>query len=135
MIKDGIWKVSERKIRHRKRRMRKAIFGIMIQLDGSSHDWFEGRAPACTLLVFIDDATSKIVWLEFAKSESYEAVMTATLNYFNKYGIPRSFYVDHGSVFSINFNNPEREKVTQFERAMKELNVKSKICWFSPSKG
>jgi len=54
-------------------------------LDDSPHDWFEGRGPTCTLLVFIDDATSKIVWLEFTKSESYEGVMTATWNYFKHY--------------------------------------------------
>lgn len=135
MIKNGIWRVNERKIRHRKRRIRKAIFGIMIQLDGSKHDWFEGRAPACTLLVFIDDATSKIVWLEFAKSESCEAVMKATLNYFKQYGMPRSFYVDYGSVFSVNLNNPEREKITQFKRAMDELNVKVKFASSPQAKG
>ena len=95
MIKNGIWSANERKTQYRKRRERKSAFGIMIQLDGSPHDWFEGRGPSCTLLVFIDDATSKIVWLEFAKSESCEAVMKATLNYFKKYGIPKSFYVDH----------------------------------------
>jgi len=95
----------------------------MIQLDGSPHDWFEGRGQTCTLLVFIDDTTSKIVWLEFCKSESYEEVMTATWNYFKHYGILGSFYVDYGSVFSVNLNNPERDEITQFERAMKELNI------------
>lgn len=95
----------------------------MIQLDGSPHDWFEGRGEKCTLLVFIDDATSEIVWLEFAKSESLEAVMKASSNYFKKYGLPGSFYTDYGSVFSVNTNNPERDKITQFERAMKELDI------------
>lgn len=123
MIEGGFWTVRGRKSKHRIRRMRKVAFGIMIQLDGSPHDWFEGRAPKCTLLVFIDDATSKIVWLEFVKSESVEGVMKATLNYFKQYGLPSSFYVDFGSVFSVNVNNPERDKITQFERAMKELNI------------
>ncbi len=123
MIKHGLWWANKRKIKHRSRRIRKVAFGIMIQLDGSLHDWFEGRGLKCTLLVFIDDATSKIVWLEFAKSESVEAVMNATWNYFKHYGIPRSFYVDYGSVFSVNLNNPERDKLSQFERAMKELDV------------
>jgi len=124
MIKHGIWAANNRKIKHRNRRLRKSCFGIMVQLDGSPHDWFEGRASKCTLLVFIDDATSKIVWLEFVKSESVEAVMNATLNYFMAYGMPRSFYVDYGSVFSVNTNNPDREKITQFERALKELDIK-----------
>ena len=123
MIKNELWKVHSRKIQHRIRRPRKVCFGMMIQLDGSPHDWFEGRAPKCTLLVFIDDATSKIVWLELVTSESVEDVMRATWNYFKVFGISRSFYTDYGSVFSVNTNNPERDKITQFERAMKELDV------------
>ena len=73
---------------HRKRRERKERVGIMIQLDGSPHDWFEGRAPWCTLLVFIDDATSRIQWLEFVKSESRIDVLRATKNYVLQHGIP-----------------------------------------------
>lgn len=123
MIKHGVWIAKGRKIKHRVRRPRKPCFGMMIQLDGSPHDWFEGQAPKCTLLVFIDDATSKIVWLEFVKSESVEDVMRATMHYFKAYGLPASFYTDYGSVFSVNNNNPEKDKITQFERAMKELAV------------
>jgi hypothetical protein len=95
----------------------------MVQLDGSTHDWFEGRAPKCTLLVFIDDATSKLLWLEFVKSESHIGVMKATRNYMTTHGIPCSFYVDFGSVFSVNLNNPERDKKTQWERVVAELSV------------
>jgi hypothetical protein len=123
LIENGAWIPGKRRIEYRKRRERKSCFGIMIQLDGSPHDWFEGRAPKCTLLVFIDDATSKLVWLEFAPSESYDSLMKSTLKYFKKYGRPVSFYVDYGCVFSVNTNNPERDKLTQFERAMKEFSV------------
>lgn len=110
--------------KHRSHRERREVFGLMIQLDGSPHNWFEGRGPACTLLVFIDDATSRILWLEFAESESVNSIMKATQNYFEKFGKPASFYVDFGSVFSVNTNNKDREKITQFERAMEELGVK-----------
>jgi hypothetical protein len=123
LVIEGLWKSGKKRTTYRKRRERKPCFGIMIQLDGSPHDWFEGRHPKCTLLVFIDDATSKLVWLEFAQSESADSIMHATRKYFKKHGRPVSFYVDYGSVFSVNTNNPEREKITQFERAMKELNV------------
>ncbi len=123
LIREGLWKAGKKRVTYRKQRERKLCFGIMIQLDGSPHDWFEGRGPKCTLLVFIDDATSKLVWLEFAPSESFDAIMNATLKYFKKHGRPVSFYVDYGSVFSVNTNNPDREKITQFERAMKELGV------------
>jgi hypothetical protein len=95
----------------------------MVQLDGSPHDWFEGRGPRCTLLVFIDDATSQLLWLEFAPSESTEAVVTATKNYTQAHGKPHAIYVDYGSVFSVNTNNAEREKKTQWERMMQELSI------------
>lgn len=95
----------------------------MVQLDGSPHDWFEGRAPKCTLLVFIDDATSQLLLGEFVPSESHESVMTAMHHYMQWYGRPLSFYVDFDCVFSVNTNNPERDKITQLERACKELEV------------
>jgi hypothetical protein len=74
--------------------------------------------------VFIDDATSRIVWLEFAESESLVSVGTAMRNYVEEYGRPVSIYVDYGSVFSVNTNNPDRNKFSQFERTMGELDIK-----------
>ena len=123
MLRHGLWQAGTQKVRHRAWRRRKAMRGIMIQLDGSRHDWFEGRGPMCTLLAFIDDATSQVMWLEFAASESLTAVMTAQLKYLQLYGAPQSIYVDYGSVFSVNTNNPERTKITQFERALIEVNI------------
>lgn len=123
MIKKGVWltKIKRKKaFRYRKRR---PMRGLLVQLDGSYHDWFEGRSHKCTLLVFIDDATSEILWLEFVKSESRIDVMRATKNYITLQGRPHEFYVDHGSVFSVNLNNPERDKITQWERALKELSI------------
>jgi len=123
MIAEGLWFVGKRKHKHRQRRERKLMVGILVQLDGSPHDWFEGRAPKCTLLVFIDDATSRILWLEFVESESFDGVAGAAQKYMQKHGRPVAFYVDYGSVFSVNLNNPEREKITQFERIMHDLAV------------
>lgn len=123
MISNNFWTAKIQKTKHRKWRERKACLGIMEQLDGSPHDWFQGRLPKCTLLVFIDDATSSLMWLEFVKSESFNAVSGATKNYMQKCGRPISFYVDFGSVFSVNTNNPEREKITQYERICVELGV------------
>jgi hypothetical protein len=124
MIRAGIWEGRKSRTKHRKKRERRSMRGIMIQLDGSPHDWFEGRGPKCTLLVFIDDATSQLLWLEFARSENESDVMRATRNYINRHGIPHEFYVDFGSVFSVNTNNPERDKKTQWERAVEELSIK-----------
>ena len=75
------------------------------------------------MLVFIDDATSELLWLEFVPSESMQAVMAAERHYLEVHGAPQSFYVDYGSVFSVNTNNPDRDKITQFERANKELGI------------
>ena len=123
MIQAGIWHRKRGRSKHRQRRSRKECIGILVQLDGSPHDWFEGRGPRCTLLVFIDDATSQILWLEFVNSESVEALLQATRKYMTKYGRPVSFYVDWGSVFRVNINNHNHKKLSQFERAMKELEV------------
>jgi hypothetical protein len=123
MIRANLWKPKEKRVKHRARRERKPMLGVMVQVDGSPHDWFEGRAGKCTLLVFIDDATSKILWLAFVPSESVMALLQATKDYLEKHGIPLSFYVDHGSVFHVNLNNAEGDKKTQWEKACAEVGI------------
>jgi len=123
MIGTGVWQAKAQRAKYRQRRIRRSMIGVLIQLDGSPHDWFEDRGPKCTALVFIDDATSQLLWLEFAPSESMEAVVVATKNYIKAHGRPQSFYVDFGSVFSVNTNNAERDKKTQWERMMRELGI------------
>lgn len=135
MIQEGIWRGKKHKIKHRKFRERKAIFGMMIQLDGSEHDWFEGRAPQCTLLVFIDDATSTIIWAEFVTGESVENVMCSSYKYFRKYGLPIALYVDNASVFRVNIGNSDRARITQYERAAKELDIEMIHARSSQAKG
>lgn len=124
MIRANIWRPKQKRSIHRKRRERKPMLGMMIQLDGSPHDWFEGRTKECTLLVYIDDATSQVLWLEFAEAESLTALMQATKNYIQKYGIPESFYTDHGSVFHVNISNAENIRKTQWELACLQLGIK-----------
>jgi len=135
MIVEKLWTPKKKRQKHRKWRERKKMFGVLIQLDGSPHDWFEGRGPKCTLLVFIDDATSRILWLEFVESESFSSVALATKRYIEKFGRPVSFYVDFGSVFSVNLNNPERDKKTQFEAIMKDLIIDVKHATSPQAKG
>ena len=122
MIKEGLWKAKKRKQKHREWRERKECLGEFIQLDGSDHDWFEKRFKRCTLLAFIDDATSRILHLEFAKESTVE-VMKSTKKYILKYGLPNELYVDRGKVFKVNLNNPDNDKLTQYQRAMSELSV------------
>ena len=135
LITHGLWHGRKRKPKHRKWRERKEYFGMMVQLDGSPHDWFEGRAPKCTLLVFIDDATSTIVHAELVPSESTESLMIATKYYVERFGRPLIFYVDFGGVFSVNTNNLDRIKITQYRRACDELGIEVKHAHSPQAKG
>jgi len=123
MIEAGLWRPKKEKVKHRQWRDRKECLGELVQLDGSDHAWFEERSPRCDLLAFIDDATSQILQLEFAP-ESTLGVMRATKNYLDKHGRPVSFYTDRGGVYKVNQNNPDHDKLTQYERALQELDIK-----------
>jgi len=125
MISDGLWspKSKKRKQIHQMREPRPQI-GEMVQIDGSPHDWFEGRAPKCTLIVFIDDATSRLTELRFSPSETTEAYMDCLRSYLERYGRPAVLYSDKHSVFRVNQEDAESgEQLTQFGRALKTLNI------------
>ncbi len=134
MIFAGLWQANKRKPTHREWRERKECFGELIQLDGSDHNWFELRAPNCTLLAFIDDATSQIMHLVFA-DETTLGVMGATKAYVQEHGIPYEFYVDRGKVFKVNQNNEEEDKITQYRRAIEELGGKMTYARSPQAKG
>jgi len=102
---------------HRSKRARRSAIGSMIQFDGSHHDWFEGRGSKCCLLVCIDDASSR-VHIRFSPTESTRSVFEILREYVEEKGIPGSIYVDRHSVYY------EKEKPTDFSRAMKKLGVK-----------
>lgn len=133
MIGEGIWKARRvRKIITHQMRQRRACFGELVQIDGSPHDWFEGRTERCTLLVFIDDATGKLLQLLFVKSESFFSYCEAVEGYFRRYGKPVAFYSDKHGIFRVNLpNNGLGDNMTQFGRAMKELDIEI-ICANSP---
>ncbi len=76
MMSEGLWKQRrKRKLQVFQMRQRRARFGELVQIDGSDYDWFEGRSPRCTLLVFVDDATGKLVELRFVPNESFNATV------------------------------------------------------------
>lgn len=107
-------------------RDRRACFGELVQIDGSPHDWFEGRSESCTLLVFIDDASGKLLYLRFVPSETTQAYMNALKRYICCYGRPVSFYSDRHSVFRINTLEPESGNgLTQFGRALETLDIEA----------
>ena len=131
MMQWELWKAKRKKkaVVHQSRE-RRACFGELIQIDGSPHDWFEGRAPKCCLLVFIDDATSRLVGMRFIEQETTAGYFTVARMYIEKYGRPLAFYSDKYGVFRVNHKNCE-DKETQFGRAMRELNIEL-ICANSP---
>ncbi len=130
MIASKIWKPKRRRSAYHPVRERRPRFGELVQIDGSPHAWFEERGPRCTLLVFIDDATSRLVGLRFSKGETTAAYFTLAREYFTKIGLPQAFYSDRYSVFRINSQTAGAEQ-TQFGRAMDELDI-ALICAHSP---
>jgi Winged helix-turn helix len=95
MIQEGLWKAHRaRKPVIHQLRVRRACRGELVQLDGSPFDWFEGRAPQCTLLVFIDDATNELLELSFTEAETTHSYFQATESYLLQHGRPVAFYSD-----------------------------------------
>lgn len=135
MVSSGLRTIRRRGARHRHWRERRACVGMMVQLDGSPHDWFEGRGARCVLLLYIDDATSRIMHAEFAACEDTLSLMRSTKAYIERFGRPTTFYVDKASIYKITRASlRERtgdEPATQFRRAMDELGIEV-LCANSP---
>jgi len=115
MFQNGLW--SPKKVRKQKvyaLRPRRPRRGELVQLDGSEHDWFEGRGSRCTLLVYVDDATSETLQLKFVKSENTFDYFQATQEYIEKCGRPEAFYPDKHSVFKVNHPAALSGKATVF---------------------
>lgn len=124
MIADGLWQEKRRKkAKIHQSRQRRACFGELVQLDGSHHDWFEGRRPPCCLYVLIDDATSQLMGLWFAEQETTQGYFRVVREYLTHCGRPLAFYSDKDSVFRINQPEVSAERQTQFERAMQDLDI------------
>jgi transposase len=133
LIGEGLWQVrrARRPVIHQLRE-RRARVGELIQIDGSPHDWFEGRAPKCTLLVFVDDATSQLMHLQFVAAETTFNYFAAVRSYITRFGKPQAFYSDKFSVFRVNMPNAlAGTGLTQFGRGLKELDIEL-ICAHSP---
>ncbi|MGF6542036.1 ISNCY family transposase [Paraburkholderia youngii] len=116
-------------------RARRACLGELIQIDGCDHRWFEDRAPACTLLVYVDDATSRLMALHFTATESTFSYFEATRAYIEQHGKPGALYSDKYSVFRKTGANKDGNSVTHFGRAMYELNIDTFCANSSPAKG
>ena len=133
MLNAALWKGKKRKaVTIHQMRARRSSLGEMVQIDGSHHDWFEGRRDKCCLLVFIDDATSRIMQLRFEEEETTEGYCRATESYLLEHGRPLSFYSDKYGVFRVNHTEALKSTgETQFGRALRELGIKL-LCANSP---
>ncbi|MFZ0098840.1 MAG: ISNCY family transposase [Gemmobacter sp.] len=130
MIGAGLWtpKGVQRAALHQPRE-RRPCRGELVQIDGSRHDWFEGRSAACTLLVYIDDATGELLQLYFADTESTTGYFEATRRYIGQHGKPQAFYSDRAAVFRAPL--AKSDTCTQFERALGQLGIEL-ICAKTP---
>jgi len=134
MIAEELWKPKRAKrVEVHQMRERRACFGELVQIDGSDHDWFEGRGPRSTLLVYIDDATGQIMELWFVEHESFFGYAQATRHYLERYGRPVAFYSDKHGIFRVNQNQDlgTSAGITQFGRALQELDIQI-VCANSP---
>jgi transposase len=133
-------KLRRRSPKHRSRRERKEAFGMMLQIDGSPHDWLEGRGPRLTLIGAKDDATGH-VWARFEEAETTWGYMDLMREIFMEQGLPLSLYSDRHTIF----HSPKEPTIveqinrirplTQFGRAMDELGITLIKAWSAPAKG
>ena len=144
MIEDGLWlDRKQRQKRVHQPRPRRDCVGELVQVDGSQHWWFEDRGPQCTLLVFVDDATSRLMHLQFVESESTPvqargrlfAYFQAARAYLEARGKPIALYSDKHGVFRVNHPGAlGGDGMTQFGRALHALNIDIICANSSPAK-
>ena len=129
LIEAGQWQKGRKVRTHRQWRERKDFLGEMLQLDGSHHDWFEGRRPKCVIMAYIDDATSR-VYGRFYEYEGTIPAMDSLKRYIRKYGIAMSIYMDKHTTYkspaepSIEDEINGTMPLSEFGRALTELGVK-----------
>lgn len=140
LIEKGEWQKQRKGRKHRQWRERKHSIGEMEQMDGSHHDWFEGRGPKCVLMAYTDDATSR-AYFRFYEYEGTIPAMDSCHRYIKKYGIPVSIYFDRHTTYkstakpTIEEEVNKEEAVSEFGRALKELGVKLIHAYSPQAKG
>lgn len=128
LLSAGLWSSRHRREAHRAARERRPRRGDLVQIDGSEHDWFEGRGPRAVLMVMIDDATNKTL-ARFYESEDTAAAYDIFDRYVRQEGLPVALYPDRDSIYVCTREACLEEELanvgpeTQFARAMRELGV------------
>lgn len=150
LVAAGLWERKRKRRVHRRRRDRRKHLGELLQLDGSHHDWFEGRrvteaadvayAGWAVLMVMIDDATGR-VFARFYENESWHSAADVFRQYAGRAGLPRSLYVDRHGIYRAD-REPTSDEIladqrpeTQFGRAMRELDVELILARSPQAKG
>ena len=140
LIEAGDWRKTRRRRRHRQWRERKHHEGEMVQMDGSHHDWFEGRGPECVLMGYIDDARGRV----FGRFYDYEGTIPAMdsfKRYIKKYGLPLGVYLDKYKTYkstakpTLEDELNDEEPLSHFERALRELGVEGCACQLTAGQG
>lgn len=136
----GLWQSRRRRSAHRRWRARREHVGELVQMDGSHHDWFEGRRGKASLMVMIDDATNR-TYARFFEEETTAAAMTTFRRYAEENGFPQALYVDRDSIYETTRDATAdeelrgKEPLTQFGRAMEELGVRVILAYSPQAKG
>jgi transposase len=140
LLQAGLLERRRKQRRHRRRRTRRQHLGELVQMDGSHHDWFEGRRGWAVLMVMIDDATGKVT-ARFYENESWASSSDLFQRYAGRHGLPRGLYVDQHSIYRPS-NEPTGADLldncpqeTQFGRAMRELDVELILARSPQAKG
>ncbi|MFI4963507.1 MAG: ISNCY family transposase [Legionellales bacterium] len=138
---EGYESNRRRRRKHRRWRERKEFYGQMIQMDGSHHDWLQGRGPRLVLMGYIDDATSR-AFGRFYEYEGTIPAMDSFKRYCLKYGVPQSVYLDCNSAYKLNRRDDWYFRsygygtgLSEFERALKELKVEVIHAYSPQAKG
>ncbi|WP_438748503.1 ISNCY family transposase [Pararhizobium sp. O133] len=136
MSEAGLWLSRKQRRSFHQPRLRREAYGELVQIDGSEHRWFEDRGPPCSLLVFVDDATDRLMQLRFVRSESAFTYFEALALYLKCHGAPIAFYSDKHSVFRVAKKDAKGgQGMTQFGRALCELNIEILCANSSQARG
>ena len=136
LIAAGHWACHRKGSPHRQRRVRKSQRGELVQIDGSHHAWFEGRGAPAVLMVLIDDATNR-TYARLYEAEDTRAAFDVFGRYYDQYGLPQALYSDRDSIYQVNATAvvPTPPPLTQFGRAMQQLNVRIIPAYSPQAKG
>ncbi|GBQ99432.1 transposase [Acetobacter nitrogenifigens DSM 23921 = NBRC 105050] len=136
MHADGLWLTRSQRKNFHQSRIRRERLGELVQIDGADHRWFGPDRSSCTLLVFVDDATSRLMTLLFVRSESTDSYFEALELYLEEHGRPTAFYSERHSIFRVaKADATGGQGLTQFGRALAELNVEMLCANSSQAKG